>query len=91
MHFKNKPFPTLTHNEPYTYLGISLVPSLKWNIQKNFTIEKAKQQSKLLMTSLATIEQKIHILNTVKPELAYAYYALPFSKPDLKKIHKILS
>ena len=40
IYFKNKPFPTLTQNEPYTYLGINLVPSLKWNIQKNITIEK---------------------------------------------------
>ena len=43
IHFKNKPFPILTQNEPYTYMGIHLVPSLKWNIQKDITMEKAKQ------------------------------------------------
>lgn len=32
--YKSKHFPTLTHNEPYTYLGIHIIPSLKWNLQK---------------------------------------------------------
>jgi hypothetical protein len=27
----------------------------------------------------------------IKPGIAYAYYAVPFSKPDIKKIDKILS
>ena len=44
------------------------------------------------MTSLATIKQNIHILNTIlRPRLAYAYYAIPFSKPHIKKLDKILS
>ena len=30
--YKNKNFPTLTQNKPYTYLGIQLVPSFKWNL-----------------------------------------------------------
>jgi hypothetical protein len=42
--YNNKHFPTLTQNEPYTYLGIQLVPSLKWNLQKEITLKKAKQQ-----------------------------------------------
>ena len=90
--YKNKNFPTLTQNEPYTYLGIQLVPSLKWNLQKEFTLKKAKQQGQLLANSPASLKQKIHILNTViKSRIAYAYYAVPFSKPDIKKLDKIIS
>ena len=90
--YKNKNFPTLTQNEPYTYLGIQLIPSLKWNLQKEITLKKAKQQGQLLAQSPASLKQKIHILNTViKPRIAYAYYAVPFSKPDIKKLDKIIS
>jgi hypothetical protein len=46
-----------SQHKPYTYLGIQLVPSLKWHLQKDITINKAKQQSKLLIASQATIRQ----------------------------------
>ena len=89
--YKSQNFPTLTQNEPYTYLGIHLIPSLKWNLQKEITLQKTKQQSKLLTLSPASLKQKIKILNTViKPRIAYAYYAVPFSKPDIKKLDKII-
>ena len=59
---------------------------------KKITINKVKQQSQLLANSPASFTQKIKILNTViKPRIAYAYYAVPFSKPDIKKLDKILS
>ena len=84
--------PIFTQNEPYTYLGIHLTPSLKWNVQKNITIKKVKQQSQFLAHSPATLTQKTKILNTViKPWISYAYYAVPFSKPDIKKWDKIIS
>jgi hypothetical protein len=68
--YKNKTFPTLTQNEPYTYLGIQLVPSFKWNLQKEITLKKSKQQGQLLTNSPASLKQKIHILNTViKPRM----------------------
>ena len=90
--YKTQTFPILTQNESYTYLGIQLTPSLKWNLQKEITINKVKQQSQLLATSPASLTQKIKILNTViKPRIAYAYYEVPFSKPDIKKLDKILS
>ena len=85
-------FPILTQNKPYTYLGINLTPSLKWNLQKEITIKKVKQQSQLLASLPANLTQKIKILNTViKPRIAYAYYAVPFSKPDIKNLDKIIS
>ena len=69
--YKSKNFPTLTQNESYTYLGIQPIPSLKWNLQKEITINKAKQQGKLLAASPASLKQKIKILNTViKPRIA---------------------
>ena len=43
--YKSKNFPTLTQNKPYTYLGIHLMPSLKWKLQKDITLQKAKQHS----------------------------------------------
>jgi hypothetical protein len=68
------------------------MPSLKWNLQKEITLNKAKQQGKLLATSPASLKQKIKILNTViEPRIAYTYYAVPFSKPEIKKLDKIIS
>ena len=90
--YNSQNFPILTQNEPYTYLGVHLTPSLKWNLQKDITITKVKQQSQLLANSPASLTQKIKILNTViKPRIAYVYYAIPFSKLDIKKLDKIIS
>lgn len=55
-------------------------------------VNKAKEQSKLIMASYPNIRQKIKIPNTIiKPWIAYSYYAVPFSKLDSRKIDKILS
>lgn len=44
------------------------------------------------MTSLATIKPKIHILNIViEPNIAYVYYAVSCSKPNIRKLDKILN
>ena len=44
------------------------------------------------MASPATIKQRIHILNTIiKPKITYAYYVVPLSKPDIKKLDKVLN
>ena len=41
------------------------------------------------MSSFAIIKQKIHILNTlIKLGTTYAYYAISFSKPNIKKIRQ---
>ena len=56
---------------------------------EKITIQKAKQQSKLLATSPASLKQKIKILNTmIKPYIAYVYLAIPFSNPDIEKLDK---
>ena len=44
------------------------------------------------MTSLASMKQKIHLLNAIiKLGIAYAYYAVHFSKPDIKKLENVIS
>lgn len=53
---------------------------------------QTKKQSQCMSTSPANLKQKINILNIVlKPGIAYAYYATPFSKPNIKRLDKILS
>ena len=90
--YKAKGFPILTQHAPYTYLGIQMTPSLKWSLPKEIALKKTKQQGKLLANSPASLKPKNKILNTIiKPWIAYAYYAVPFSKPDIKKINKIIS
>jgi hypothetical protein len=43
IHFRNQLIPTLHQNEPYVYLGIQLVPSLKWKVQIHVTTAKLIQ------------------------------------------------
>ena len=43
---------------------------------------------KNLVKPFITIKQKIHILN--KPNIAYDYYVIPFSKLDIWKLDKLL-
>jgi hypothetical protein len=38
--YQNSPTPVLHEHEPYTYLGIQLIPSLKWTIQLHTTTTK---------------------------------------------------
>ena len=56
---KGKHFSILSQNEPYIYLGLQLVASSKWQIQKNITMSKAKEKCKLLIAPLSTIRPKI--------------------------------
>lgn len=49
INFKNQQLPIFKQNELYTYFGIKMKPSLKWNIQKELTIAKIKKQSAALL------------------------------------------
>ena len=90
--YNSQNFPILTQNKPCIYLGIYLTPSLKWSLQKEITLKKVKQQSQLLTNSPTNLTQKFEILNTIiKSRIAYAYYAVPFSKLDIQKLDKIIS
>ena len=54
-------------------------------------LERTKQYNQLLNLSLASLKQKPKYLDTViKPRIAYAYYAVPFSKPGIKNLNKVI-
>jgi hypothetical protein len=89
IHYRNQPIPILHQDEPYTYLGIQLVPSLKWKLQIHITTTKLTNQCKQLITCPLTIKQKMHMTDTViRAGIAYSFYVVPYSLPALKKLDK---
>jgi hypothetical protein len=89
--YNNKILPTLHQNEPFKYLGIQLISSLKWNLQRQISTDKLINQSKQLLASPTTIKQKIKIVNTVlRPGVEYSFHAIPYSMPDIKKLDKLI-
>jgi hypothetical protein len=87
--YRNQPIPVLHQNEPYVYLGIQLIPSLKWKIQQTITMNKLIKQTQLLLNSRATLKQKLKIVDTViRPGIAYSFYAVPYSMPNITKLGK---
>jgi hypothetical protein len=59
--YNRKLIPTLHQNEAYEYLGIQLIPSLKWNLQRQITTDKLIHQSKQLsITYKNKTKNKIH-------------------------------
>jgi hypothetical protein len=89
INFQNSLIPTLHQNEPYIYLGIQLVPSLKWKLQIHATTTKLTKQCKQLLTCPLTMKQKINMLDIViRAEVAYSFYAVSYSMPSIKKLDK---
>jgi hypothetical protein len=89
INYINKPIPVLSQNEPYTYLGINLAPSLKWKTQIHTTTTKVVKQCKDLVACPATMKQKINMAYTViRAGIAYSFYAVPYSLPAIKKLDK---
>ena len=87
--YRNRPIPILHQNEPYVYLGIQLVPSLKWSIQIHATTTKLITQCNQLKNCPTTIKQKINMVDTViRAGIAYSFYAVPYSLPAIKKLDK---
>ena len=56
----NHRLPVLNKNEPYTYLGINLAPSLKWKTKIHTTTTKVIKQCKDLAACPATIKKYSH-------------------------------
>jgi hypothetical protein len=54
--YRNQPILVLHQNEPYVYLGIQLIPSLKWKVQQAITMNKLIKQIQLLLNSPATLK-----------------------------------
>jgi hypothetical protein len=87
--YRNQPIPVLHQNEPYVYLGIQLIPSLKWKSQQAITMNKLIKQTQLLLNSPATLKQKLKIVDTViRPGIAYSFYVVPYSMPNIIKLDK---
>jgi hypothetical protein len=85
--YRNQPIPVLHQNEPYIYLGIQLIPSLKWKVQQTITMNKLIKQTQLLLNSPATPKQKLKMVDTViRPGIAYSFYAVPYSMPNIAKL-----
>ena len=91
INYRNEPIPVLSQNEPYTYLGINLAPSLKWKTQIHTTTTKVIKQCKDLAACPATIKQKINMADTViRAGMAYSFYVVPYSLPAIKNLTKKL-
>jgi hypothetical protein len=87
--YRNQPIPVLHQNEPYVYLGIQLIPSLKWKAQQAMTMNKLIKQTQLLLNSSAILKQKLKMVDTIlKPGIAYSFYAVPYSMPNITKLDK---
>ena len=87
--YRNQLISILHQNEPYVYLGIQLVPSLKWQLQTHITITKVINQCKLLSNCPATIKQKIKMVDIViRSGIAYSFYAVPYSLSSITKLDK---
>ena len=87
--YRNQPIPVLHQNEPYVYLGIQLIPSLKWKIQTHATTTKLINQCSQLANCRATIKQKINMVDTIiRARIAYSFYAVPYSLPAIIKLDK---
>jgi hypothetical protein len=87
--YRNQPILVLHQNEPYVYLGIQLIPSLKWKVQQAITMNKLIKQTQLLFNSPATLKQKLKMIDTViRPGIAYSFYAVPYSMPNIIKLDK---
>jgi hypothetical protein len=81
--------PILHQNEPYVYLGIQLIPSLKWKTQQATTMNKLIKQTQLLINSPATLKQKLKMVDKViRPGIAYSFYVVPYSMPNIIKLDK---
>jgi hypothetical protein len=87
--YRDQPIPILHQNEPYVYLGIQLIPSLKWKTQQTTTMNKLIKQTQPLLQSPATLKQKLKMVDTViRPGIAYSFYAVPYSMPNIIKLDK---
>ena len=87
--YRNQPIPVLHQNKPYIYLGIQLIPSLKWKIQIHATTTKLINQCSQLVNCPATIKQKINMVDTIiRAGIAYSFYVVPYSLPVIIKLDK---
>ena len=85
--YNRKLIPVLHQNEAYKYFGIQLIPSLKWNLQRQITTNPPKQTTK---HHLQKLNKKLKFINTI---LRPIFSSLQFSRntifnPKYKKIRQ---
>ena len=89
INYKNQPTPILHQNKPYVYLSIQIVPPQKSKFQTHITLARITYQWKQLINCLATIKQKISMVDIViRAGIAYDFYAIPYSLPIIKTLDK---
>ena len=76
--YRNQHIPILYQNKPYVYLGIQLIPLLKWQTQQTIIMNKLIKQTQFLLNSPTTLKQKLKMVDTViRPGIAYSFYVVP--------------
>jgi hypothetical protein len=89
MNYINKPIHVLSKNKPYTYMGINLAPSLKWETQIYTTTTKIIRPCKDLVACSTTMKQKINMADTfIRVGIAYNFFVVSYSLPAIKKHDK---
>ena len=89
--YRNQPIHVLHQNEPYVYLGIQRIPSLKWKwkIQIRATTTKLINQCSQLANYPTTIKQMTSMVDTViRAGITYSFYAVPYYLPAIIKLDK---
>ena len=87
--YRNQPILVLHLNEPYVYLGIQLIPSLKCKIQIHATTTKLIHQCSKLANCPTTIKQKVNMIHIViRAGIAYSIYAVQYFLPTIQKLDK---
>ena len=87
--YRNQSIRILHQNEPYVYLGIQLISSLKWKIKIHATTTKLINQCSQLANCPATIKQKINMVDTIiRAGIAYSFYTVPYSLLAIIKLDK---
>lgn len=89
INYKNQPILALHHSKAYAYLGKHLVSTLNSNIQLHITTTKVVKQCESLTTYLATIKQKINMVDIVIwAQTAYSFYVVPYFLPIVNNLDK---
>ena len=71
------------------YLGIQLVPSLKWKLQIHIRTNKIINQCKQLTNCPTTIKQQINMVDTIiRACIVYSFCAVPYSLPTITILDK---
>ena len=91
--FKGEPVPFLhPDNEPYTYLGVDITPTMNWAFQVDKVVRDMKDNGEKLEDSMLSRTQKLYFIKTVIVTKASCTFPLGNLCPtDLAKLDSIYS